>query len=199
MSTDEGYRRPKRGFLTKLLLLALVVGAAAFGAIAISRSDLVGAKSTDEDTLKVETAAPRIDWIAAAPGRVEPKSGLVRVGAQLLGRIAEVTVKLNDKVEEGELLIRLDDEFHILSTEMRERSMQHLRNVRDLIMVSQFEDGHWPSNWMDGADAVSKPIDDPLYKKVIATGHHLEWLAIAPEELHPPRVVPSSQLLPKRQ
>jgi HlyD family secretion protein len=110
MSTDEGYRRPKRGFLKKLLLLALVAGAAAFGAIAISRSDLVGAKSTDEDTLKVETAAPKIDWIAAAPGRVEPKSGLVRVGAQLLGRIAEVTVKLNDKVEEGELLIRLDDE-----------------------------------------------------------------------------------------
>ena len=31
------------------------------------------------------------------------------------------------------------------------------------------------------------PIDDPLFKKVIATGHHLEWLAIAPKELHPPR------------
>lgn len=52
----------------------------------------------------------KIDWLAAAPGRVEPKTGLVRVGAQLLGRIADVTVKVNDKVEEGELLIRLDDE-----------------------------------------------------------------------------------------
>jgi hypothetical protein len=84
------------------------------------------------------------------------------------------------------VLIRLDDEYHLLSSEMRESAMNHLRSVRDLIAVSQFEDGHWPTNWPDGADAISKPIDDPLFKKVIATGHHLEWLAIAPKELHPP-------------
>lgn len=84
------------------------------------------------------------------------------------------------------VLVRLDDDFHILSSPVREQTLQHLRNVRDLIAVSQFEDGHWPSNWSDGADAVKKPVDDPLYKKVIATGHHLEWLAIAPKELHPP-------------
>jgi HlyD family secretion protein len=57
-----------------------------------------------------ETKAPELDWFAAAPGRIEPKSGLVRVGAQLLGRIAEVSVSVNDRVEQGELLIRLDDE-----------------------------------------------------------------------------------------
>lgn len=85
------------------------------------------------------------------------------------------------------VLIRLDDEYHILSAEIRNRSLDHLRSVRDLITVCQFEDGHWPSNWADGADALKAPIDDPLYKKVIATGHHLEWLAIAPRELHPPR------------
>ena len=85
------------------------------------------------------------------------------------------------------VLIRLDDEHHILSPEVRELSLEHLRDVRDLIAVSQFEDGHWPSNWSDGAESLSKPIDDPLFKKVIATGHHLEWLAIAPKELHPPR------------
>lgn len=84
------------------------------------------------------------------------------------------------------VLIRLDDDHHILSPEMREQSTDHLRKARDLIMVTQFEDGHWPSNWSDGAEALSKPIEDPLYKKVIATGHHLEWLAIAPKELHPP-------------
>lgn len=84
------------------------------------------------------------------------------------------------------VLVRLDDDHDILSDGMREQVMDHLRSARDLIMVSQFEDGHWPSNWSDGAEALSKPIEDPLYKKVIATGHHLEWLAIAPKELHPP-------------
>jgi hypothetical protein len=85
------------------------------------------------------------------------------------------------------VLVRLDDDHDILSDTVREQVMTHLRSVRDLIMVSQFPDGHWPSNWSEGADAVSKPVKDELYKQVIATGHHLEWLAIAPQELHPPR------------
>ena len=85
------------------------------------------------------------------------------------------------------VLVRLDDDHDILSDAMREQVMEHLRSVRDLIMVSQFPDGHWPSNWSEGADAVAKPVNDELYKQVIATGHHLEWLAIAPQELHPPR------------
>lgn len=84
-------------------------------------------------------------------------------------------------------LVRLDDEFQILSPARREDVLNHLRSVRDLIAVSQFPDGHWPSNWSAGATAVEHPIDDELFKQVIATGHHLEWLAIAPEELHPPR------------
>jgi hypothetical protein len=54
--------------------------------------------------------------------------------------------------------------------------------------ASQSSEGYWPGNWMDGADAEAKtdPKDKPS-KKVIATGHHLEWLSIAPPELHPPR------------
>jgi hypothetical protein len=84
-------------------------------------------------------------------------------------------------------LVRLDDEFHILSLQSREKIMAHLRNVKQLIMESQFDDGHWPSNWYDGAAAIKTPLNDQLYQQVISTGHHLEWLAIAPEELHPPR------------
>lgn len=84
-------------------------------------------------------------------------------------------------------LIRLDDEHHILSSEGRQSAWKYLEFVRDAITVSQFPDGHWPTNWPDGANAVAKPIEDELFKRVIATGHHLEWLAIAPTELHPPR------------
>jgi hypothetical protein len=85
------------------------------------------------------------------------------------------------------LLIRLDDEYKILSPAGRDLAWKHLEFIRDQITVSQMEDGHWPSNWSDGAAALKNPVDDELYKKVIATGHHLEWLAIAPKELHPPR------------
>jgi hypothetical protein len=85
------------------------------------------------------------------------------------------------------LLLRVDELDSILSREVREQTLAHLRGVRQLLIDSQFEDGHWPSNWEKGALAIRKPIDDTLQKKVISTGHHLEWLAIAPEELHPPR------------
>lgn len=85
------------------------------------------------------------------------------------------------------VLLRLHDEFAILSPAARAAAYSHLESVRDRIAVCQFPDGHWPSNWADGADALDHPIDDELYKQVIATGHHLEWLAIAPTELHPPR------------
>ena len=75
----------------------------------------------------------------------------------------------------------------LLSAEVLEDVYKHLAAVRDLISVSQLDDGSWPANWYDGAEAAAFPKDGEDYRKVIATGHHLEWLAIAPEMLHPPR------------
>jgi HlyD family secretion protein len=47
-------------------------------------------------------------WQAVAPGRVESLTGEVRIGSPVIGVIAEVLVKPNDKVFAGEALIRLD-------------------------------------------------------------------------------------------
>lgn len=49
-------------------------------------------------------------WAASATGRIEPKDGEVRLDTQVPGKIAEVLVKLNDAVQAGDLLVRLDDE-----------------------------------------------------------------------------------------
>ena len=86
------------------------------------------------------------------------------------------------------VLLRLDEQFDILSDDVQGVVFKHLESIRDLLLVCQFEDGHWPYNWPNGAEAVNKPdLTIPLYRHVIATGHHLEWLSIAPESLHPPR------------
>ena len=85
------------------------------------------------------------------------------------------------------LLWRLDQEYDILSDKVAGAVFEDLKSVRDLITASQFPDGHWPPNWADGRAAVENPRPDAEFKDVIATGHHLEWLAIAPAELHPPR------------
>jgi HlyD family secretion protein len=48
-------------------------------------------------------------WQAVAPGRIEPNSGEIKISAPVMGTIAEVLVKANDKVFAGEPLIRLTD------------------------------------------------------------------------------------------
>jgi HlyD family secretion protein len=55
-----------------------------------------------------EGGAPK--WAAAAPGRVESRSREIKIAAPMIGRIAQVLVKANDKVEAGDPLVRLDDE-----------------------------------------------------------------------------------------
>jgi HlyD family secretion protein len=55
-------------------------------------------------------AAPRPVWAASAPGRVEPAGGEIRMSAQVPGRVVDVLVGVNDKVNAGDLLIRLADE-----------------------------------------------------------------------------------------
>ncbi len=140
-----------------------------------------------------------VEWSALAFGLwiVPQKSWTTRSGREIsFDLIAERLMRGHKKfgtcagthrVYSLMALVRLDDEYSILPASCREEVLNHLREVRDLIAASQFPDGHWPSNWALGAVAVEQPIEDELFKQVIATGHHLEWLAIAPEELHPPR------------
>jgi HlyD family secretion protein len=142
MSTNENFRRPKSRFLTKLALLVVAAGTGATATVALSQTDLLKSR----ETAKTDDIAPAIDWVAAAPGRIEPKSGVIRIGAALVGRIAEVAVKQNDKVEEGELLIRLDDDeararLQAAETEVasrkRERDAQPLDKDRDELRTAE--------------------------------------------------------------
>jgi HlyD family secretion protein len=61
-------------------------------------------------TADAEKPAPYPTWAASATGRVEPKSGEVRITAEVPGRIEDIAVELNDRVKGGDLLMRLDDE-----------------------------------------------------------------------------------------
>lgn len=85
------------------IIAALVV--AALGGYVLSEATYF---SEDKGSKAEAKSGP--EWVAAAPGRVEPGSGEVNIGVAILGQVADVPVKVNDKVEEGELLVRLDDE-----------------------------------------------------------------------------------------
>ena len=71
--------------------------------------------ATEESTSQTATAKPSTKpksaptWAASATGRVEPKSGELRIMADVPGRIEVVAVELNDQVKAGDRLVRLDD------------------------------------------------------------------------------------------
>jgi HlyD family secretion protein len=54
------------------------------------------------------TPAPRSVWATSAPGRIEPVGGEVRLASQMPGRVAQVLVSVADKVQAGDLLVKLD-------------------------------------------------------------------------------------------
>ena len=60
--------------------------------------------------LRIEGRSSEPAWLATAPGRVEPLSGEVRVDALVLGRVADVVGKVNGRVGQGDLLVRLEDD-----------------------------------------------------------------------------------------
>ena len=84
------------------------------------------------------------------------------------------------------VLLRIDDQTRILDPAMREAVYEHLRVVRDRITLNQNEDGSWGTNW-PSETRLPRPLEEPLSRQVIATGHHLEWLAIAYPDLQPNR------------
>jgi HlyD family secretion protein len=50
-----------------------------------------------------------LEWVAAAPGRVEPRSGPIHIAAAVGGNVTAVHAAINDRVAEGEVLFRLED------------------------------------------------------------------------------------------
>ncbi len=85
-------------------------------------------------------AVEDIPWIAAAPGRVEPKSGELRIGTALMGRVTKVHAEVEDKVEDGELLVELDDAEARARLTSAETQAEALREEREKQFASGRED-----------------------------------------------------------
>ena len=65
--------------------------------------------TTPTPASSAQTAAAQLAWVAAAPGRVEPRSGQIRIGTGVPGKVERITVGMNDRVADGEVLVRLED------------------------------------------------------------------------------------------
>ncbi|MDX2288517.1 MAG: efflux RND transporter periplasmic adaptor subunit [Hyphomicrobiaceae bacterium] len=93
--------------MQKAIFAVLALAAAGLAGYLLSSNS--GGYSSSSGPVTANAAVSANPWVAAAPGRVEPKGGEVRIGTAVIGRIAEVYVALNDDIEADELLIKLDD------------------------------------------------------------------------------------------
>jgi HlyD family secretion protein len=79
-------------------------------AVALALAVLAARTGERENARAARPEAPdEKRWQAVAPGRVEPVSGTIKIAAPAMGVIAQVLVKVNDKLFAGEPLIRLVD------------------------------------------------------------------------------------------
>ncbi len=92
------------------------------------------------------------------------------------------------RLEALAVLYRADEQHQGLSPQTRARIVAHLRRVSGLLAEAQTRDGYWTRQWPQGAAASQSASDaSGIYDRILVTGHHLEWLALAPEEVQPPR------------
>jgi HlyD family secretion protein len=88
---------------------AILIGLALIGAVAIR---IIALSHDTQNAPRAAAAAPDVasdNWQAVAPGRVEPRSGEIKIAASMMGRISAVLVAPGDKVFPGEALISFDD------------------------------------------------------------------------------------------
>lgn len=88
------------------------------------------------------------------------------------------------------VLLRLDHEKHLLTVATRQDLLVHLSEATRRLKENQHADGYWDRNWHDlkvSANDDDLALGGPLSRRILSTGHALEWWAMAPAELHPPR------------
>lgn len=92
------------------------------------------------------------------------------------------------------MMLRVDEEqVQILTPEARQRIIDYLKQVTQIFVQNQNPAGYWTMAWPEGPDAEPENSSlDPLAGKILATCHPLEWWALAPTEVHPPRHVLAS-------
>lgn len=84
------------------------------------------------------------------------------------------------------VLYRADEEAKVLSPRTRAKMLAYMKRMSDLLVQSQTEEGYWTRNWPKGSAGRSDE-KATIYDRLLVTGHTLEWLALAPEEVQPPR------------
>lgn len=108
-------------------------------------------------------------------------------------RLASGVCKGNHRLHALVMLLRVDEQQPILSTDGRARVTAYLQDVTRRLVASQHPDGYWDETWpgreVEGLVPQGEQLGDPLSNRLLVTGHVLEWWSLAPAEILPPHAV----------
>jgi hypothetical protein len=93
------------------------------------------------------------------------------------------------RLEALAVLYRADEQFQALSPRTKLKMLLYMKRVSNLLLEAQSAEGYWTRQWPHGAATATTGNQSApsLHDKLLVTGHHLEWLALAPDEVQPPR------------
>jgi hypothetical protein len=81
-------------------------------------------------------------------------------------------------------LLRIDEKCDCLSSLSRLTCETYLKSLAESLESGQTAEGHWPVWWWRGSK--HQPKSD-AFDQITVTGHHLEWISLAPTHLRPSR------------
>lgn len=79
----------------------------------------------------ISSAHADVEWIASAPGRVEPDGGEIYIAAGYGARIVSVPVDINQKVTAGDVLVQLEDDGAAARLQSLKVETQNRKKDRD--------------------------------------------------------------------
>jgi hypothetical protein len=84
-------------------------------------------------------------------------------------------------------MLQVHERQPIFSTKTRESVVAYLQEVTGRLSATQSWEGWWDANWPHGQEFSDSKLNDDRARRILATGHVLEWWAIAPDEILPTR------------
>ncbi len=87
-------------------------------------------------------------------------------------------------------LLRIDEQAQILDPAVRREVVEYLQRMTAEFVQNQSSEGYFNGNWGGGRGAGANRLaiqPNSLTGRLLVTGHALEWWALAPAEVLPPR------------
>jgi len=90
-------------------------------------------------------------------------------------------------------ILRVDDQMPIITDATRSRVLEYLAGVTSRLVATQHDEGYWDVDWAERSAGEKSgkhaSTSSSLGDRILATGHPMEWWALAPKEVLPPREV----------